>query len=125
MVVSSWHGLVHLSGTRVRPMVSSEPVSTSVVDWDGLQDLVLGTAVRLLVPDPRTRLGLVLRLARERSGLTQAELAGRVGTGRGVITRLELGVIRRPRPALIAAISGVVDAPVDVVSMLAVPAKGS
>ena len=53
-----------------------------------------------------------MRAARERSHLTQAELAQRVGVSRAAIAELEAGRIQQPRAAVFARLSAVLGIPV-------------
>ena len=53
-----------------------------------------------------------MRTARERSHLTQAELAKRVGVSRAAIAELEAGRIQQPRAAVFARLSAVLGIPV-------------
>jgi len=53
-----------------------------------------------------------VRTARERSHLTQAELAKRVGVSRAAIAELEAGRIQQPRAAVFARLSAVLGIPV-------------
>jgi len=53
-----------------------------------------------------------VRAARERSHLTQAELAQRVGVSRAAIAELEAGRIQQPRAAVFARLSAVLGIPV-------------
>lgn len=48
--------------------------------------------------------GLALREIRERTGISQADLAAEVGTSRAYITKLELGHSRQCSPQVYAAI---------------------
>jgi transcriptional regulator with XRE-family HTH domain len=52
-----------------------------------------------------------VRAARERSHLTQAELAQRVGVSRAAIAELEAGRIQQPRAAVFARLSAVLGIP--------------
>ena len=52
-----------------------------------------------------------MRAARERSHLTQAELAKRVGVSRAAIAELEAGRIQQPRAAVFARLSAVLGIP--------------
>jgi len=52
-----------------------------------------------------------VRAARERSHLTQAELAKRVGVSRAAIAELEAGRIQQPRAAVFARLSAVLGIP--------------
>ena len=52
-----------------------------------------------------------MRTARERSHLTQAELAQRVGVSRAAIAELEAGRIQQPRAAVFARLSAVLGIP--------------
>lgn len=52
-----------------------------------------------------------MRTARERSHLTQAELAKRVGVSRAAIAELEAGRIQQPRAAVFARLSAVLGIP--------------
>ncbi|TMG52346.1 MAG: helix-turn-helix transcriptional regulator [Chloroflexi bacterium] len=60
----------------------------------------------------RPPLALAVRTARERSHLTQAELAKRVGVSRAAIAELEAGRIQQPRAAVFARLSAVLGIPV-------------
>ena len=53
-----------------------------------------------------------MRAARERSHLTQAELAQRVGVSRAAIAELEAGRIQQPRAAVFARLAAVLGIPV-------------
>ncbi len=59
----------------------------------------------------RPPLALAVRTARERSHLTQAELAKRVGVSRAAIAELEAGRIQQPRAAVFARLSAVLGIP--------------
>lgn len=59
----------------------------------------------------KTQIAALVRSARQRAGMTQAELAERVGTTQSVIARLESGGDQRiPSLALLARIASALDA---------------
>ena len=60
----------------------------------------------------RSRLASVVRSARERLHLTQAELASRVGVSRATIAELEAGRIQQPRAAVFTRLAGALGIPV-------------
>ena len=60
----------------------------------------------------RSSLALVVRSARERLHLTQAELAKRVGVSRAAIAELEAGRIEQPRAGVFARLASVLGIPV-------------
>ncbi|TMC78215.1 MAG: helix-turn-helix transcriptional regulator [Chloroflexi bacterium] len=65
----------------------------------------------MAAPTDRPPLALAVRTARERSHLTQAELAKRVGVSRAAIAELEAGRIQQPRAAVFARLSAVLGIP--------------
>ena len=60
---------------------------------------------------PFDSLGDFIREARERKGMTQEELALRVGLSRPSITQLERGLVKNPRIAILQAIATILDVP--------------
>ncbi len=69
---------------------------------------VCGAAVMQRLTRPYAALGDRLRELREARGLTQTQLAYRVGSTQTVVSRYELGHVRPPRPRLgqLAALLG-------------------
>jgi transcriptional regulator with XRE-family HTH domain len=58
---------------------------------------------------PRTVLGHRLRAARIARGLTQAQLAARLGTRRSAISAVETGIITTPAATTLAALAQALD----------------
>lgn len=58
----------------------------------------------------KTQIAALVRTARQRVGLTQADLAAKIGTSQSVIARLESGADQRmPSLALLARIAAALD----------------